>query len=73
MTFLTKLGGWVLIIDGICAWYLSWAASLNSLVPDKLPLWPYPYSPSGGDGAHLDPGGACLICTIACRKEGFGG
>ena len=44
VTFLTKLGGWVLIADGICAWYLSWAASLNSLVPDKLPLWPYPYA-----------------------------
>jgi succinate-acetate transporter protein len=44
VTLLTKIGGWVLIIDGICAWYLAWAASLNSLVPDKLPLWPYPYS-----------------------------
>ena len=44
VTFLTKLGGWILIIDGLVAWYLSWAAAINSLVPDKLPLWPYPYS-----------------------------
>ena len=44
VTFLTKLGGWILIADGLVAWYLSWAASINSLVPDKLPLWPYPYS-----------------------------
>ncbi len=44
VTLLTKIGGWVLIIDGICAWYLAWAASLNSLVPNKLPLWPYPYT-----------------------------
>jgi succinate-acetate transporter protein len=44
VTLLTKIGGWVLIIDGICAWYLAWAAALNSLVPNKLPLWPYPYS-----------------------------
>ena len=44
MTFLTKLGGLILIVDGLVAWYLAWAASINSIVPDKLPLWPYPYS-----------------------------
>jgi succinate-acetate transporter protein len=44
VTFLVKLGGWVLIADGLCAWYLSWALALNSLVPDRLPLWPYPYA-----------------------------
>lgn len=43
MTFLTKAGGWVLIIDGIVAWYLAWAIAMNSLIGDKLPLWPYPY------------------------------
>jgi succinate-acetate transporter protein len=43
-TFLTKAGGWVLIIDGICAWYLSWALAMNSLIGERLPLWPYPYA-----------------------------
>jgi uncharacterized protein len=42
-TFLTKAGGWVLIIDGIVAWYLAWAIAMNSLIGDKLPLWPHPY------------------------------
>jgi succinate-acetate transporter protein len=41
--FLTKAGGWVLIIDGIVAWYLAWALAVNGLIGDKLPLWPYPY------------------------------
>lgn len=44
VTFLTKLGGWVLIIDGLVAWYLAWASAMNSLVADRLPLWPYPYA-----------------------------
>ena len=69
---LAKLGGWVLILDGICAWYLSWAAAINSLVPDKLPLWPYPYT-RAEDRPRPDTRGARLICTITCRKEGFGG
>ena len=42
-TFLTKAGGWVLIIDGIVAWYLAWALTVNGLIGDRLPLWPYPY------------------------------
>jgi succinate-acetate transporter protein len=41
--FLTKAGGWVLVIDGIVAWYLAWALAMNSLIGDKLPLWPHPY------------------------------
>jgi succinate-acetate transporter protein len=41
---LTKLGGWVLIVDGVVAWYLSWALAVNPLVARKLPLWPHPYS-----------------------------
>jgi succinate-acetate transporter protein len=41
---LTKVGGWVLIVDGIVAWYLSWALAVNPLVARKLPLWPHPYS-----------------------------
>ena len=44
VTFLTKLGGWLLIADGVCAWYLAWAAAMNSVVADRLPLWPYPYA-----------------------------
>jgi uncharacterized protein len=43
-TTLTKVGGWVLIVDGIVAWYLSWALAVNPLVARKLPLWPHPYS-----------------------------
>jgi succinate-acetate transporter protein len=43
-TFMTRLGGWILIADGIVAWYLAWAAALNSVVPDRLPLFPYPYA-----------------------------
>ena len=43
-TTLTKVGGWVLIADGIVAWYLSWALAVNQLVARKLPLWPHPYS-----------------------------
>jgi uncharacterized protein len=40
---LTKIGGWVLIADGIVAWYLSWALAVNPLAGDRLPVWPYPY------------------------------
>jgi succinate-acetate transporter protein len=42
-TFLTKLGGWVLIADGLVAWYLSWALAVNPLAGDRLPVFPYPY------------------------------
>jgi succinate-acetate transporter protein len=42
--FLTKAGGWVLIADGLCAWYLSWGLAVNSVIGDKIPLYPYPYS-----------------------------
>jgi succinate-acetate transporter protein len=45
--FLTKLGGWVLVADGIVAWYLSWALAMNSLLGDRMPTWPYPYSVKG--------------------------
>lgn len=41
--FLTKAGGWVLIADGLVAWYLSWALAVNPLAGDRLPLWPHPY------------------------------
>ncbi len=40
---LTTAGGWVLIADGLVAWYLSWALAVNPVIGDKLPLWPYPY------------------------------
>jgi succinate-acetate transporter protein len=42
--FLTKLGGWVLILDGLSAWYLSWALAVNPLIGDRIPVWPYPYA-----------------------------
>jgi succinate-acetate transporter protein len=48
--FLTKAGGWVLIADGIVAWYLSWALAVNPLAGDRLPLWPHPYSTEGQKG-----------------------
>ncbi|TMM02071.1 MAG: hypothetical protein E6G10_11025 [Actinobacteria bacterium] len=41
---LTKIGGWVLIVDGATAWYLAWALAVNSFIGDRLPLWPYPYT-----------------------------
>lgn len=40
---LSTAGGWVLIADGLVAWYLSWALAVNPVIGDKLPLWPYPY------------------------------
>ena len=43
-TLLTKLGGWVLIADGLCAWYLSWGLAVNSVVGDRIPLFPHPYA-----------------------------
>lgn len=41
---LSKFGGWVLVVDGVCAWYLSWALAVNPLVSRPLPLWSYPYT-----------------------------
>jgi hypothetical protein len=43
---LTKLGGWVLIADGVTAWYLGCALAVNPLMPEgrQLPTWPYPYA-----------------------------
>jgi uncharacterized protein len=40
---LTTAGGWVLIVDGLVAWYLAWGLAVNTMVGNKLPLWPYPY------------------------------
>lgn len=40
---LNTVGGWVLIIDGLAAWYLSWGLAVNGMVGDKIPLWPHPY------------------------------
>lgn len=40
---LNRVGGWVLIADGLVAWYLSWGLAVNGMVGDKLPLWPHPY------------------------------
>jgi succinate-acetate transporter protein len=42
-TFLTKAGGWVLVLDGLCAWWLSLGLVINSVIGDRIPLMPYPY------------------------------
>jgi succinate-acetate transporter protein len=42
--FLNKAGGWVLIIDGLAAWWLSLGLAINSVIGEKIPLMPYPYS-----------------------------
>jgi succinate-acetate transporter protein len=41
---LTRIAGWILIADGIAAWYLAWASAMNALIGERLPLWPYPYA-----------------------------
>lgn len=41
---LTRLGGYVLIADGLVAWYLAWALAVNELIGNRLPLWGYPYA-----------------------------
>jgi succinate-acetate transporter protein len=51
---LTQVGGWVLIADGIAAWYLSWALAVNPLAGDRLPVWPYPYATKRRKGAPAD-------------------
>ena len=51
---LTQVGGWVLIADGIVAWYLSWALAVNPLAGDRLPVWPYPYATKRRKGAPAD-------------------
>src|SRR4051812_17582599 len=53
-TLLTKLGGWVLIADGLCAWYLSWGLAVNSVVGDRIPLYPHPYSTATAQEAPAD-------------------
>jgi uncharacterized protein len=40
---LSTAGGWVLIADGLVAWYLGWGLAVNTMVGDKVPLWPHPY------------------------------
>jgi succinate-acetate transporter protein len=58
-TFLTKLGGWVFIVDGLAAWYLGWAIAVNSvMVGPQLPLWPYPYSSRASSAAAVPPAAA---------------
>jgi succinate-acetate transporter protein len=54
VNFLTKAGGWVLIADGLAAWYLSWGLAVNSVVGDKIPLYPYPYSTAQAKEAPAD-------------------
>jgi succinate-acetate transporter protein len=40
---LSTAGGWVLIVDGLVAWYLAWGLAINTMVGDKVRLWPHPY------------------------------
>jgi uncharacterized protein len=40
---LSTAGGWVLIADGLVAWYLGWGLAVNTMVGGKVPLWPHPY------------------------------
>jgi hypothetical protein len=40
---LSLIGGWVLIVDGLVAWYLAWGLAVNTVVGNKVPLFPYPY------------------------------
>jgi succinate-acetate transporter protein len=40
---LSTTGGWVLIADGLVAWYLAWGLAVNPMVGDRIPLWPHPY------------------------------
>ncbi len=54
VNFLTKAGGWVLIIDGLCAWWLSLGLAINSVIGEKIPLMPYPYSASQAQEAPAD-------------------
>jgi uncharacterized protein len=54
VTFLTKAGGWVLIADGLAAWYLSLGLAINSVVGDRVPLYPYPYSTAEAKEAPAD-------------------
>jgi succinate-acetate transporter protein len=53
-TFLSKAGGWVLIADGLCAWYLSWGLAVNAVIGDRIPLFPYPYSSAPAQEAPAD-------------------
>jgi uncharacterized protein len=53
-TLLTKLGGWVLIADGLCAWYLSWGLAVNSVVGERIPLFPHPYASAEAQEAPAD-------------------
>jgi succinate-acetate transporter protein len=53
-TFMTKAGGWVLIADGLAAWYLSWGLAVNSVVGERIPLYPYPYSTATAKEAPAD-------------------
>lgn len=40
---LTKVGGWLLVVDGVVALYLSWALAVIPMIGERLPLWPHPY------------------------------
>jgi succinate-acetate transporter protein len=54
VTFLTKAGGWVLVLDGLCAWWLSLGLAINSVVGERVPLMPYPYGAQQASEAPAD-------------------
>jgi succinate-acetate transporter protein len=58
---LTKIGGWVLIVDGLCAWYLSWASLMNVTIGSNLPLWPHPYARPKGESEVMAPPPAITV------------
>jgi hypothetical protein len=61
VTFLSKLGGWVLVLDGLCAWYLSWASLMNGMIGSNLPLRPYPYNTAEVAAAPAPPPPAITV------------
>src|SRR3954470_18861210 len=54
VTNLSKAGGWVLIADGLAAWYLIWGLAVNSVVGERIPLFPHPYTSAQTQEAPAD-------------------
>ena len=50
----SRRGGWVLIADGLAAWFLSWGLAVNSVVGDRIPLDPCPYTTAPAKEAAAD-------------------
>jgi succinate-acetate transporter protein len=54
VNFLNKAGGWVLVADGLCAWWLSLGLAINSVIGERIPLMPYPYGAAQQKEAPAD-------------------